>query len=108
MQNNQQNTAMVFLRGLVIGSLIGILFAPKRGEDTRQELKDRVNRAMSNLNEGSDSLKQGVENIRDNLVSNIENAKDNITDKLETKKEQVTETVEDIEEYSDKNSGKKV
>ena len=36
-------TIRAFLWGSAIGALLGILFAPQRGEDTRAQLQSRIN-----------------------------------------------------------------
>lgn len=96
MQNNESNAPMGFLRGLLIGAVLGVLFAPKRGEETRQELKDRVNRAMSDLNTSGQNIKEGVETLKDNVMAGVEEVKGNIADKLDTASEDMREKGEEV------------
>ncbi|MDR0485242.1 MAG: YtxH domain-containing protein [Elusimicrobiota bacterium] len=37
--DNKDNSLLVFLLGAIIGAAAGILYAPKSGKETRQELK---------------------------------------------------------------------
>lgn len=96
MQNNESNASMGFLRGLLIGAVLGVLFAPKRGEETRQELKDRVNRAMSDLGTSGQNIKEGVEILKDNVMAGVEDVKENIADKLDTASEDIRNKGEEV------------
>ena len=68
-----QSTASAFLIGLGIGAGIGILLAPKSGEDTRNDIagavKDGTNRIIA----------QG-KNLRRRSQETIQDAKDQLTD----------------------------
>ena len=64
------NTAVGLLAGLATGVVLGILFAPEKGTDTRKKL----------TNKGKDSLedlKNKYNNTIDQLTSKLEHAKDN-------------------------------
>jgi gas vesicle protein len=51
-----------FLLGVGVGSLIGILFAPKPGEDTREYLSQSVQKKVRGLQErAEDVIKRGKE-----------------------------------------------
>ena len=58
---------MNFLAGLGIGFALGVLYAPKSGEELRGEMKDRVNEVAENAREVIDDAKarvrQGVERV---------------------------------------------
>lgn len=70
-----------FLAGLGLGALIGVLYAPKAGKETREEL-------MSSAREGSEYLKQ---RSRD--------AVDSVNDLVDRSKTQVNEYVGRGKEY---------
>jgi DNA uptake protein ComE-like DNA-binding protein len=58
-----------FIAGLGIGALIGVVIAPKAGEETRQELLNSANRRLGevkdNLNEVKDSASKRIHNIKE-------------------------------------------
>ena len=64
-----------FLIGLGVGIGLGILFAPDRGEETRRELGDR-------LNKFADEAKRQAGDVADQ-----------VRDEVRTKKEQIRETI---------------
>lgn len=50
MSNNAGNTLIALIGGMAIGAGIGILFAPAKGEKTREKLKDGYKDAKKDLN----------------------------------------------------------
>ena len=72
-----------FLFGLGMGVAVGVLFAPKSGEETREMLKSRAN-------EGADYLRRRGEEVRDSATDMIgrgkealQSQKDNLAAALE-------------------------
>ena len=59
-----------FLAGAAIGAGLGILFAPKKGSETRQELKEKLDE-LANKVKGID-----VEEVRESIEAKIEELKD--------------------------------
>jgi gas vesicle protein len=75
-----------FLAGLGIGSVVGILFAPRAGEETREILtnrydegRDYVNRRSREVREQADDYvergKKAVSRTKDNLQSAVDAGK---------------------------------
>jgi len=86
MSDNGGNKVSYFLVGMGIGALLGILFAPKSGEETRDLLvrradegKDYAQRKARELRERADDL---VERGRDA----VETGRDAINDAIEAGK----------------------
>ena len=44
------NVLAAFLGGAAVGAALGILFAPEKGEDTRQKIKDILREKVIKLN----------------------------------------------------------
>ena len=50
------------LAGVGIGALIGVLFAPKKGSETRKELKQKLNEMIDKAkNIDADEVKENIE-----------------------------------------------
>jgi len=74
-------TVKGLLAGLVAGTAIGLLFAPKKGKDTRKQIKDELEKGGYGL----DTLKETVNEMgKDMGDTGKEVYKDNVT--ADTKK----------------------
>jgi gas vesicle protein len=71
MAENIISKANYFLVGLGIGSVVGILFAPKSGEDTREYMAKKTR-------EGNEYARQKVRELRDRAEETIERSKEKI------------------------------
>jgi gas vesicle protein len=67
--NNVGSKVSIFLVGLGIGALVGILFAPKSGEDTREYL-------ASKADEGRDYAQRKARELRERAEDLIERSKE--------------------------------
>ena len=63
-----------FLTGVAIGVGIGILFAPKSGEETRKELKEKIDELYAKVKD----LK--MEDVKEAIQNKIQEIKDGIAD----------------------------
>ena len=72
-----------FVLGLGIGVAVGILFAPKAGEETRQLLRSKAE-------EGKDFIRRRAEDLKDQAEGLVDRSKDI----LAQKKEHVSAAVE--------------
>ena len=68
-ENNVGSKVSFFLVGLGIGALIGILFAPKSGEETREYL-------TSKADEGREFAQRKARELRDRAEDLIERSKE--------------------------------
>lgn len=64
------------LAGLAVGTILGILFAPKKGSETRQQIMDKGNDYM-------DQLKSKYNDLGDSLKNQFESAKQEASDLAE-------------------------
>jgi gas vesicle protein len=52
-----------FLLGIVAGAIIGTLFAPRSGEETRKLLRERSNKGLNHVNEQAAKLRAAAESL---------------------------------------------
>jgi gas vesicle protein len=83
MAEKTDSKASYFLIGLGIGSLIGILFAPKSGEETREYLSQKAKG-------GSEYAQKKARELRGRAEDLVERGKEVLTEK----KEQITAAVD--------------
>ncbi len=69
MADNVGSKVSYFLVGLGVGALIGVLFAPKSGEETREYLSKRAD-------EGKDYAQRKARELRERADELIERSKD--------------------------------
>jgi gas vesicle protein len=67
----EDNKVSYFLLGLGMGVAVGVLFAPKSGEETREMLRGKAN-------EGRDYLRRRTEEVRDSATEVINRGRDTL------------------------------
>jgi gas vesicle protein len=93
-----------FLLGLGVGVAVGMLFAPKSGQETREVIKNKTGEGAGYLKqktgEGADYLKQRSTEFRQSAAEWVDKGKDalgrqkdNLTDAVEAGKQAYRETV---------------
>lgn len=94
-KNNNSNGVGKILGAAALGTAAGVLLAPKKGEDTRKDIKNKANElmdgakqqgdmAMTKASDAVSSVKDTALNKKDEFVSKAENVKDAL--EKETKK----------------------
>lgn len=72
-----------FLAGLAVGSLIGILFAPKSGEGTRGYLLKKLNEGRKHARKKAQEMRQRTEDLVERGKEMINETKEQIAEKLD-------------------------
>jgi gas vesicle protein len=88
-----------FVKGLlfggIIGGVLGVLFAPKSGKETREELSVESEKLLN-------QFKSDIENAKKAALKSFDQGKDVIIDKLmheeDTSEKDAHDTIENIEE----------
>lgn len=98
--SNKKSGVGKFLAGLGIGAGLGVLFAPKSGEETRKALKQKIDEFVAALkdvdvNEVKDEILNKVEEIKAGLEDlDKEKVKKIAQEKAEALKQKAAELVE--------------
>jgi gas vesicle protein len=87
-KQQKKETAMKVLSGLaigtVIGGVIGILFAPKAGKETRQEISEKVKETAAvtgeKVKETLQEVKDKVEELKDKKLTMVDKTTDSAGD----------------------------
>lgn len=83
MSDNGSSKFSYFLVGLGLGALLGILFAPKSGEETREYLLDKAS-------EGKEFAQRKARELRERAEEVVESSRD----ALQRQKESITSAVD--------------
>lgn len=92
MKNSNSTTKVVgaLVLGAAAGAALGVLFAPKKGSETRQEIADNAKKASKNLKNKFqskvDDLKNQVTKAEKFLENNVSNARNSVEDKVASAK----------------------
>ena len=77
-----------FLAGLGIGAAVGVLIAPKSGEETRRELLDMAN--------------ERYEGARQRIDNTISTAKEQVNDRISEAKEKISDAADQLSDTKDR------
>ena len=87
MEDNEGSKFIYFLAGLSIGALVGVLFAPQSGEQTRDMIADRAGESREYLLRKSRELREQATGYVDRGKEIIEEQRDNLTAAVEAGKQ---------------------
>ena len=87
MSDNVGSKISYFLVGLGIGSLLGILFAPKSGEETREYLASKADEGREYAQRKARELRERAEDLIERSKEIMARQKDSITAAVDAGKE---------------------
>ncbi|MFB3827644.1 MAG: YtxH domain-containing protein [Bryobacteraceae bacterium] len=82
-----------FLAGLGIGVGIGMLFAPRTGAETRQQIKTKAGEGKEYLKQRGSELKDQASELIEKGREALSRQRDNLADAMEAGKQAYRETV---------------
>jgi gas vesicle protein len=104
--HNSDNGLKSLFTGLIIGGLLGILFAPKKGSETRQELREKLNERLEDIeNRGleiRDDITEGMDTARMSVVDGIEGVVEEVKGRVSEVRDEVEGKVEQAKRTADK------
>lgn len=83
--SNKKSGVLKFLAGLGIGAGLGLLFAPKSGEETRRELKEKLDEFVKAVKDID------IKEVKDEFVAKIEEIKEELDDLDKEKVKKIAE-----------------
>ena len=86
-ENNVGSKVSFFMVGLGIGALIGILFAPKSGEETREYLSNKADEGREYAQRKARELRERAEDLLERSKEIMAKGKDNLASAVEAGKE---------------------
>jgi gas vesicle protein len=90
MAESAGSKASFFLVGLGIGALIGILFAPKSGEDTREYLTSKADEGRDYAQRKARELRERAEDLLERSKEIMSRQKDSLTAAVDAGKDAYT------------------
>ncbi len=101
MSKNSGSSLLAFLIGAAAGSIIGILYAPDKGSNTRDKLSYRLHKYRKSLEELIDDLINDEASAFSEAKSNSEQVVNDAREKAERLLEDVDELLSHINKKSD-------
>ena len=83
--SNKKSGVLKFLAGVGIGAGLGLLFAPKSGEETRRELREKLDEFVKAVKDID------IKEVKDEFVAKIEEIKEELDDLDKEKVKKIAE-----------------
>jgi gas vesicle protein len=75
-----------FLIGVAVGSVIGILYAPTSGEETRKLIKEKTTETLEEANKQIQKLSQEIKHLKEEGEKIIQDLKEKFSKKAQESK----------------------
>lgn len=92
--SDKSGAVVALLAGLAVGAVLGVLFAPDSGKNTREKISDKALDLADNAKDSLHSVKDKISYGKDSLVS----LKDRVVDSVKTKVDDATQEFKDFKD----------
>ena len=92
--SDSSKAIVALLTGLAVGAVLGVLFAPSSGEETRSLISDKASDLTGDLKEKYQSVKEKIVAGKDELAD----LKDRTVDRVKSKAGDLTQEFKDYKE----------
>lgn len=101
-KNNKKNGVFKFAFGAALGAGLGILFAPKKGSETRAELKQKIDDMLMKLKDvDATEVKENIENKIYEIKAELEDLdKEKVLKIAKKKAKDIQNMAEDLVDYA--------
>ena len=90
-------TALAFLMGAGAGIAAGLLFAPREGRETREQLRTKARETRVKMQENMQKQKDGVSDAVDSAKQAVNEGKEALVDAKETAKTRARQVKEEYD-----------
>jgi gas vesicle protein len=90
-------TALAFLIGAGAGIAAGLLFAPRKGDETREQIRQKALEARSKMQENMQKQKDAVSDSVDSAKQAVHEGKEALIDAKDTAKTRVRQAKEEYD-----------
>jgi hypothetical protein len=66
--------------GLAVGGILGILFAPDKGSETRNKIKNRGTKITGGIKDGFAKMKGGLGSLKENIIDRVDSIDDKVNE----------------------------
>lgn len=81
--NNNSKVIVALLAGLAAGAALGILFAPEKGDETRDKLSESLKGLTDSIKETAGRELDNLLGLKDRLVNKVKGEEEEYQDDLE-------------------------
>lgn len=106
MSKNSGNALLAILAGMLVGAGIGVLFAPDKGEKTRQKIKDEFDKSKEDLLKKYQDLIQSLQDKKESVMSDLKDIVEEFTSKENHETEDLIKVLEEKLELLKKRTSK--